>query len=136
MPDIYVGKKEFPAGEHEVILTPYKVRSALEYGEGMGEDASPHTIKIVDVPAGKYEVKVVPVKKRPAWEYGEGGGKAKKSKAKSKGTRKLSPYMKFVQEVRPKLIKEDPKLRSDIPGIGRRIGEMWRGLTAEEKAKY
>ncbi len=59
----------------------------------------------------------------------------KKAK-KSKGTRKLSGYMKFAQEVRPRIIKENPALRTDIPGIGRKIGEMWRNLTATEKARY
>ncbi len=62
-------------------------------------------------------------------------GGAKKSK-KAKGTRKLSGYMKFAQEIRPQLLKEDPSLRSDIPSIGRKIGEKWRALTAEEKARY
>ena len=61
-----------------------------------------------------------------------GGGKAKKAK----GTRKLSPYMKFAQEARVKILKSNPELKSDIPGMGRRIGEMWRGLSAAEKARY
>lgn len=59
----------------------------------------------------------------------------KKAK-KGKGTRKLSGYMKFAQEVRPRLLKENPALRTDIPSIGRKIGEMWRNLTAAEKARY
>jgi len=62
-------------------------------------------------------------------------GGAKKQKG-GKKTRKLSGYMKFAQNVRPEIIKENPALKSDIPGIGRKIGEMWRGLSAEEKAKY
>jgi hypothetical protein len=59
----------------------------------------------------------------------------KKAK-KAKGTRKLSGYMKFAQEVRPRILKENPALRSDIPGMGRKIGEMWRSLSANEKARY
>ena len=59
----------------------------------------------------------------------------KKAK-KSKGTRKLSGYMKFAQEARPRILKENPALRSDIPGMGRKIGEMWRNLSAAEKARY
>ncbi len=61
-----------------------------------------------------------------------GGKKGKKTK----GTRKLSPYMKFAQEARKKIISEEPELKSDIIKVGKRIGEMWRGLSAEEKAKY
>jgi hypothetical protein len=63
------------------------------------------------------------------------GGK-KKQKQNGGKSRKLSPYMKFAQKVRPEIIKNDPSLKSDIPGIGRKIGEMWRALSAEEKAKY
>ena len=62
----------------------------------------------------------------------EGGKRSKKAK----GTRKLSPYMKFAQEARKKIIEEEPALKSDIIKVGKRIGEMWRGLSAEEKAKY
>lgn len=59
----------------------------------------------------------------------------KKTK-KAKGTRKLSGYMKFAQETRPRLLKENPALRTDIPSIGRKLGEMWRNLSAAEKARY
>jgi hypothetical protein len=66
-----------------------------------------------------------------------GGKKSKKAKRQEGGkTRKLSPYMKFAQEVRPKLVKENPELKSDIPGMGRKIGELWRGLSDSEKARY
>lgn len=78
--------------------------------------------------------------------FGEGnrnqqGGKKKrlaetKKAKKAKGTRKLSGYMKFAQEARPRILKENPALRSDIPGMGRKIGEMWRALSANEKARY
>jgi hypothetical protein len=63
----------------------------------------------------------------------EGGRKKMK---KAKGTRKLSPYMKFAQEARPKVLKENPNMKSDIIGVGRKIGEMWRGLSDAEKARY
>jgi hypothetical protein len=65
-----------------------------------------------------------------------GGKRSKKQKQKQKGTRKLSPYMKFAQEARKKIIAEEPELKSDIIKVGRRIGEMWRGLSESEKAKY
>ena len=61
--------------------------------------------------------------------------KGKKAK-KAKGTRKLSPYMKFAQEARPKILKENPEMKSDIIGVGRKIGEMWRALSDAEKARY
>jgi len=66
------------------------------------------------------------------------GGKMKKGKKakKAKGTRKLSPYMKFAQEARPKILKENPEMKSDIIGVGRKIGEMWRALSDAEKARY
>ena len=66
-----------------------------------------------------------------------GGKKSKKrQEGGAKKTRKLSSYMKFAQEVRPKLMKDHPELKSDIPGTGRKIGEMWRGLSDAEKARY
>jgi hypothetical protein len=67
-----------------------------------------------------------------------GGAKGKKAKKekKAKGTRKLSPYMKFAQEARPKILKENPEMKSDIIGVGRKIGEMWRALSDTEKARY
>ena len=65
-----------------------------------------------------------------------GGKRSKKQKQKGKSTRKLSPYMKFAQEARKKIIAEEPELKSDIIKVGKRIGEMWRGLSESEKAKY
>lgn len=53
-----------------------------------------------------------------------------------KKTRKLSPYMKFAQKARQDILKENPSLKSDIPGMGRAIGAKWRALSDAEKAKY
>lgn len=53
-----------------------------------------------------------------------------------KKTRKLSPYMKFAQKARQEILKENPSLKSDIPGMGRAIGAKWRALSDAEKAKY
>jgi hypothetical protein len=69
-------------------------------------------------------------------EYPQLGGKKGKKAKKAKGTRKLSPYMKFAQEARPKILKENPEMKSDIIGVGRKIGEMWRALSDSEKARY
>ena len=65
-----------------------------------------------------------------------GGGKKSKKEKKAKGTRKLSPYMKFAQEARKEILAKEPELKSDIIKVGKRIGEMWRALPDSEKAKY
>ena len=64
----------------------------------------------------------------------QAGGKKKKQEGGK--SRKLSPYMKFAQKIRPELLKENPSLKSDIPGMGRAIGAKWRALSDAEKAKY
>jgi hypothetical protein len=64
------------------------------------------------------------------------GGKRMKKEKKAKGTRKLSPYMKFAQQARVEILKENPSLKSDIIAVGRKIGEKWRALSDDEKAKY
>ena len=69
----------------------------------------------------------------------QGGKKSKKNNTVQEGgkkTRKLSPYMRFAQKMRPELLKENPALKSDIPGMGRAIGAKWRALSEEEKKKY
>jgi hypothetical protein len=71
----------------------------------------------------------------PPNENTSGGGK-KMKKSKGKSTRKLSGYMKFAQEARPKILAENPEMKSDIIKVGRKIGEMWRGLSPDEKARY
>jgi hypothetical protein len=60
----------------------------------------------------------------------------KKTKSKAKGTRKLSPYMKFAQQARKEVLQENPNLKSDVIAVGRKIGEKWRALSDAEKAKY
>ncbi len=106
---------------------------------------------VVNVDGGRYEVILRPVggnanranhaanaegaQNMPNNGEGMMGGRKKQKQSGGK-SRKLSGYMKFAQKVRPDLIKENPALKSDIPGIGRKIGEMWRALSAEEKAKY
>lgn len=72
-------------------------------------------------------------------QEGQDGGrrKMKKMKApKAKGTRKLSPYMKFAQQARKEILQENPGLKSDIIAVGKKIGEKWRALSDAEKAKY
>ena len=42
--------------------------------------------------------------------------------------------MKFSQEHRAKVKEENPDLT--FGGIGKKLGEMWRALSEEEKASY
>ena len=56
------------------------------------------------------------------------------SSKKSGGKRKLNIYMKFMMKVRPDVVKAHPNL--DVKQIAKKIGEMYRKLTAEEKKKY
>ena len=44
--------------------------------------------------------------------------------------------MKFAQEARKNIIRDHPEMKSDIIAVGKKIGEMWRGLSDSEKAKY
>ena len=46
----------------------------------------------------------------------------------------LNGFMLFSKEMRPKVKAEDPDLT--FGGIGKRLGELWRGLSDGEKAKY
>ncbi len=62
------------------------------------------------------------------------GGKKKEKKAK--GTRKLSPYMKFAQKARVEILAEHPELKSDVIAVGKKIGEKWRALSDSEKKSY
>lgn len=70
-------------------------------------------------------------------EHQEGGAKkGKKKEKKAKGTRKLSPYMRFAQEARKKVLAQHPEWKSDIVKVGKEIGAMWRSMSEAEKAKY
>lgn len=64
------------------------------------------------------------------------GGKRSKKGKKAKGTRKLSPYMKFAQEARKNIVAEHPEWKSDIIKVGKEIGQRWRAMSEAEKAKY
>ena len=53
---------------------------------------------------------------------------------KPKSKKPLKGFMLFSKEMRPKVKAEDPDLT--FGGIGKRLGELWRGLSDAEKAKY
>jgi len=60
--------------------------------------------------------------------------KVKKMKDPNAPKRPLTAYFLYVAEVRQDVVEEIGK--SDITAVGKKIGEMWRNLSDEEKAKY
>jgi ubiquitin len=61
-----------------------------------------------------------------------GGGNDESKTVKKK--REPGPYMIFCKKMRPKVVKENPELT--FGEVGRKLGEMWRELSDEEKKKY
>lgn len=60
---------------------------------------------------------------------------AKKEKApKVKGTTKLNPYMNYSNSRRDALRAANPTLK--ITEISKLIGDEWKALSAEQKAKF
>lgn len=59
---------------------------------------------------------------------------ASKEKGGKKAPRKCNPYICFVKEQRPGIVKAQPSLQPKE--VMKKIGEMWRMLTEDEKAKY
>ncbi len=90
----------------------------------------------IEIEGKTYTLTLTPKNPGASMEGTTGGGKKSKKEKKAKGTRKLSPYMKFAQEARKNILKENPEMKSDIIAVGKKIGEMWRGLSDSEKAKY
>jgi len=58
----------------------------------------------------------------------------KGKKAKRKGTRKLSGYMKFVQSERKNVMSENPKMA--FGAVGKELGKRWGALSDAEKKSY
>jgi hypothetical protein len=58
----------------------------------------------------------------------------KGKKAKRKGTRKLSGYMKFVQSERKNVIKSNPNMA--FGAVGKELGKRWGALSDAEKKSY
>jgi len=48
----------------------------------------------------------------------------------------MNPYIAFSMEQRKKMVKADPSRHSNIGGLAKEIGAMWRELSDAEKAKY
>lgn len=54
--------------------------------------------------------------------------------AERAATTKLTPFIKFSKEQRPKVIAANPGIA--FGDVGRKIGEAWRKLSDAQKAKY
>ena len=59
---------------------------------------------------------------------------AKNDPTKLKPKRKLNSYMKFANEKRSELMKAHPSLK--IGDIAKKMGELWRALSDDDKKKY
>jgi len=65
----------------------------------------------------------------------DGEFKPKKASAKKGGSKKkLTGFMLFSKENREKVKAENPDIT--FGQIGKKLGEMWRALSDEEKAEY
>ena len=58
----------------------------------------------------------------------------KGKKAKRKGTRKLSGYMKFVQSERKNVISSNPNMA--FGAVGKELGKRWGALSDAQKKSY
>ena len=58
----------------------------------------------------------------------------KGKKAKRKGTRKLSGYMKFVQSERKNVISSNPNMA--FGAVGKELGKRWGALSDSQKKSY
>eukprot|EP00339_Tiarina_fusa_P012017 CAMPEP_0117026092 /NCGR_PEP_ID=MMETSP0472-20121206/19206_1 /TAXON_ID=693140 ORGANISM="Tiarina fusus, Strain LIS" /NCGR_SAMPLE_ID=MMETSP0472 /ASSEMBLY_ACC=CAM_ASM_000603 /LENGTH=74 /DNA_ID=CAMNT_0004732983 /DNA_START=90 /DNA_END=314 /DNA_ORIENTATION=- len=65
----------------------------------------------------------------------DGEYKPKKKSTKKGGSKKqLSGFMLFSKENRPKIKEDNPEIT--FGQIGKKLGEMWRALTDEEKQAF
>lgn len=65
-----------------------------------------------------------------------GGKRNKTRKNQAGGKRGPNGYMKFMKEMRPKILKENPSMRSNVVAVAKKIGEAWRALPESERKKY
>lgn len=50
------------------------------------------------------------------------------------GKKKLSGYMVFAKEMRPKVVEENPDFT--FGEVGKELGKRWRALSDEAKEEY
>jgi hypothetical protein len=53
---------------------------------------------------------------------------------KAKPKRKPNAYMMFCKKMHPEITKENPDIT--FTETGKKLGEMWRALTDDEKKEY
>lgn len=70
----------------------------------------------------------------PPGESASGGKKKKEKKDPNAPKKAATSFFIFSNEMRPKLKKENPDIK--FTDVGRKLGELFRGLSAEEKEKY
>ena len=63
-----------------------------------------------------------------------GGARRGKKTRKVGGKRGANGFMKFANEKRPEVMRENPGIA--FGDVGKRLGEKWRALSAAEKARY
>lgn len=74
--------------------------------------------------------------RRKTMKSSKGRKSARKTTQSGGKKRKQNGYMKFAAEMRPKILKENPELRSNVVSVARKIGEAWRRLPEAERKKY
>jgi hypothetical protein len=70
----------------------------------------------------------------PPDEGKKGGAKGKKKKDPNAPKRGMTAFMYFSNEMRPKVKAQNPEM--SFGDMGKKLGEMFRALTPEEKRKY
>jgi hypothetical protein len=112
------GYMMFVKHNRKSIAAKHSKLSITEVAKKMGEEWR----KLSDVEKDKYNKMAAdapkPAKKTPA----------------EKPKRPLSAYMKFVKAKRSKVAAAHPTLK--LTEIAKKLGEMWRGLSDADKAKY
>ncbi|KAJ3275298.1 FACT complex subunit [Borealophlyctis nickersoniae] len=72
--------------------------------------------------------------KKPSKEKEPAKKKAKKDKDANAPKRPLTSYMLFQKEKRNEVVSGNPSM--PVPEVSKRLGEMWKALSNEEKKRY
>ncbi|PRP86617.1 structure specific recognition protein 1 [Planoprotostelium fungivorum] len=70
----------------------------------------------------------------PHTQRGNTNAKTKKKKDPAKPKRAMSSFMFFANEKRPEVREANPGMK--ITDVGKRLGELWKETSAEERKKY
>jgi hypothetical protein len=82
----------------------------------------------------RYAKEMKTYKPPPGFEAPATKGKGKTKKDPNAPKRGQSAYFHFMNEMRPKVKEETPDI--NFGDIGKVIGEKWKVISAEEKARY